>query len=256
MKLHVMGCAGGIGGREKLTTCFRLDDDILLDAGTGVSRMDMAQLVKIDHIFLTHSHLDHVIGLAFLLDSVLGKRDKPVIVHASEKVIATLKTHMFNWLLWPDFAAIPDAENAIMRWQPMAHEEVVEVGGGRTIQSIAVNHTVETVSYTARSKDTAFLFTGDMVSSPELWQRLAADSQLRAVIIDCSFPDAEMWLAKLSKHFCPQLLAEDIGPMPYEMQFLITHLKPGQEELIMNQLQGHDRKRLFTSLKGGDVFEF
>jgi 3',5'-cyclic-nucleotide phosphodiesterase len=256
MKLHVMGCAGGIGGREKLTTCFRVDEDILLDAGTGVTRMEMDELVKIDHIFLTHTHLDHVIGLAFLLDSVLGKRDKPVTVHASEAAIATLKAHMFNWQLWPDFAAIPNADNAILRWQPMALEEVVDVGGGRTIQSSAVNHTVETVSYTVRCKGEAFLFTGDMVSSPDLWQRLAQDVQLRAVIIDCSFPDAEMWLAKLSKHFCPQLLTEDIAAMPYETRFLITHLKPGQEDLIMQQLQGHDPQRRFTSLRGADVFEF
>jgi len=256
MKLQIMGCAGGIGGRERLTTCLRLDEDVLLDVGTGVSRMDMAELVKIDHVFLTHTHLDHVVGLAFLLDSVLGKRAKPVVVHATEQAIATLKTHMFNWKLWPDFAAIPSADHPVFRWQPMAHEETVALDGGRTIQSFAVSHTVEAVAYVVGNGTAAFMFSGDMATSPALWPRIAAHPLLRAVVVDCSFPDAEMRLAGLSKHFCPQMLIEDIAPMPYDTRFLITHLKPGQEELIMAQLRAHDGRRSFTSLRGGEVYAF
>ena len=60
MKLTVLGCAGGIGGRERLTTCLLLDDDILLDAGTGLATLDIDALAKIEHVFLTHTHLDHV----------------------------------------------------------------------------------------------------------------------------------------------------------------------------------------------------
>jgi 3',5'-cyclic-nucleotide phosphodiesterase len=255
MKLHILGCAGGIGGREKLTTCLKVDDDILLDAGTGVSRMEIAQLVKIDHVFLTHSHLDHVVGLGFLLDSVLGKRSSPVTVHATERVIATLKAHMFNWMLWPDFATIPTEQNAILRWETMAHDSTVEING-RTISSLDVNHTVESVAYRVNGKTGGFLFSGDMATSPELWKRLAGDVSLKAVVVDCSFPDSELYLAGLSKHFCPQMLIKDIESMPYSTQFLITHLKPGQEDVIMKQLHEHDGKRLFAALKGEDVFDF
>ena len=88
MKLQVLGCAGGIGGRERFTTCLRIDEDILLDAGTGLASLDLEQLVKINHVFITHSHLDHVAGLALLVDSVMGKRTEPIMVHATVKVIA------------------------------------------------------------------------------------------------------------------------------------------------------------------------
>lgn len=255
MKLTVLGCAGGIGGRERFTTSMQIDEDILLDAGTGVASLDLAQLVAIDHIFLTHSHLDHVAGLAFLLDSVLGHRTKPVIVHASEKVIAILKTHLFNWHLWPDFAQIPDVQSPILRWEAMHLGETVSLNG-RDFTSYRVDHTVETSAYWVRHETAGFVFTGDMACSPEFWKHFVAEHRLKAVIVDCSFPDSEADLARLSKHFCPRALVEDIVAMPYSTKFFITHLKPGQEDRIINELCTHDDRRLFEPLRNGNVFEF
>lgn len=255
MKLQILGCAGGIGGREKLTTCFLLDDDILLDAGTGLATLELEQLLAIDHVFITHCHLDHVSGLALLLDAVVGKRSSPVIVHATEQVIATLKTHLFNWLLWPDFAAIPDAENPVLRWEAMATEATIDLNG-RLISASAVDHTVDAVAYWVRTNSAGFLFSGDMAATPALWARYCNEKLLTTVVVDCSFPDAEADLARLSRHFCPQALVADIRAMPYAAQFLITHLKPGQEEDIMQELHAHDARRLFTALKRGDVLVF
>lgn len=255
MKLKILGCAGGIGGRERYTTCMQVDDDILLDAGTGLASLDLAQLVAVDHIFLTHAHLDHVAGLAFLLDSVLGHRTKPVIVHASEKVIATLKTHLFNWHLWPDFAQIPDAQSAILQWQGMPLGKTISLNR-RSFTSYRVEHTVETSAYWVHHETAGFVFTGDMARSPEFWGNFVADERLKAVIVDCSFPDAEADLASLSKHFCPRALVADIAAMPYSTKFFITHLKPGQEDRIMNELRLHDGRRLFEPLHNGDLFEF
>ena len=86
MKLQILGCAGGIGGPERLTTCLMIDSDILLDAGTGLTSLNIEQLVRIDHVFITHCHLDHVAGLALLLDAVQGRRKGPVTVHAPPSV--------------------------------------------------------------------------------------------------------------------------------------------------------------------------
>lgn len=255
MKLSVLGCAGGLGGREKLTTCLQVDDDVLLDAGTGLSSLDLSQLLQIDHVFISHAHIDHVVGLAFMLDSVLGKRQTPVTVHATPGVIATLKAHLFNWKLWPDFSVIPDAEHPILHWSPLSFGSTV-VLKERTFLSCEVNHTVEAAAYLVRSKERGFFFSGDMGSTPALWQQLAQEAHCDAVIVDCSFPDTEERIATLSKHFCPRALIEDIQPMPYSTQFLITHLKPGEEENVMRELRAHDGKRLFDSLKKGEIFSF
>ena len=40
MKFRVLGCSGGIGARAR-TTSFLVDDDVLLDAGTGVEDLSI-----------------------------------------------------------------------------------------------------------------------------------------------------------------------------------------------------------------------
>jgi phosphoribosyl 1,2-cyclic phosphodiesterase len=103
MKIKVLGCSGGIGGNLRTTTLL-VDDDILIDAGTGVSDLSIEQLCAIDHIFVTHSHLDHVTSIPFLVDTVIGMRGKHITLHATRETWQILKDHIFNWKIWPDFS--------------------------------------------------------------------------------------------------------------------------------------------------------
>ncbi|MDR3482197.1 MAG: 3',5'-cyclic-nucleotide phosphodiesterase [Burkholderiaceae bacterium] len=255
MNLQVLGCAGGIGGRERLTTCLLLDDDILLDAGTGLASLDMEQLVKIEHVFLSHSHLDHIAGLALLADAILGKKVGPVTIHATDKVMATLKSHFFNWLIWPDFATIPSAGNSVLRWETVQHGVAIDLGG-RSIVANPVNHSVDATSYLVRERGAAFLFTGDMSTTPALWEKMKSETTLAKVIVDCSFTDADSELAAVSGHYCPRTLQDDIQFMPKSTEFLIYHLKPGQEEIIMQELKSNAKGRSFEALRCGDRFVF
>lgn len=255
MKLEVLGCAGGIGGRESATTCLLVDDDILLDAGTGLASLDLERLVRIDHVFLTHSHLDHVAGLAFLVDAVLGKRERQVTVHASARVIETLKRHLFNWVLWPDFAAIPDDVNPILRWSEIVPGQAVTLGE-RQVSPHPVNHTVGSLAYLVGNGRNGFLFTGDMSATESLWQAMRGETLLRKVIVDCSFANADREIADRSLHFCPATLLADIAGLAPGVEVLIYHLKPGHEETIMRELREQGGSRLFTALGGGDVFHF
>lgn len=255
MRMQVLGCAGGIGGHERLTTCLRVDQDILLDAGTGITSLDIDQLAAVDHVFLTHSHLDHVAGLALLVDAVQGRRNAPVTVYATQKVIEALKKYLFNWVLWPDFATIPTPEQPAMRWQVIEHEQTINLDG-RLITPLPVNHTVGSSAYWVRGKNKGFLFTGDMSSTPELWPRIAQEKQLGKVIIDCSFTNADRELADRSLHFCPQTLLDEIRSVPQAIEFLIYHLKPGQEEQIMEELASEGSDRILKALAKSDVFEF
>ena len=254
MNLQILGCAGGIGGNEPYTTSLLIDDDVLLDAGTGLSRLSIEQLVAIDHVFISHSHLDHVAGLALLMDAVFGKRSKPVTVHATAEVLHALKTHLFNWIIWPDFSSLPNTEQPSMQYREMPPGTSLALGE-RTITSHAVDHVPGSVAYWVRAAGKGFLFTGDMASTPALWQNLGGQAALDMVIVDCSFPDAEAELALLSKHFCPAALIKDIAAVPVDVVFYIYHLKPGQETQIMAELeQNKDRK--FKALKITDHFSF
>ena len=255
MKLTVLGCAGGIGGRERLTTCLMVDDDILLDAGTGIASLSLEQLLRIEHVFITHAHLDHVAGLALLVDATQGKRSAPLTIHAAEEVISALVAHLFNWVLWPDFSALPTELAPTMAWQPLAHGATVTIGK-RTVRSLPVNHARGSSAYEVCGAADGFLFTGDMFTTPALWQDLAARPQIVTVIVDCSFANAEARLADLSMHFCPASLIEDVAAVPQGVEFLIYHLKPGHEDLIMQELQAGGGAGRFRALHCGDEFDF
>ena len=106
MKLRILGCSGGIGGNLR-TTSLLLDHDVLIDAGTGVGDLSLAEMCAINHVFVTHSHLDHIACLPLLIDSVGFMRDQPLVIHATDETLAILKEHVFNWEIWPDFTEIP-----------------------------------------------------------------------------------------------------------------------------------------------------
>src|SRR5882672_7964030 len=117
MRLRVLGCSGSIGGQQNRTTSLLVDSDILVDAGTGVGDLSLAELTLIDHIFITHSHLDHVASIPFLVDTVGGMRPKPLNVYATRATTEILKNHLFNWAIWPDFTEIPSAEAPFLRYE-------------------------------------------------------------------------------------------------------------------------------------------
>ena len=106
MKVRILGCSGGIGGKHLRTTSMLVDHDILIDAGTGVADLTLAELAMIDHVFVTHSHLDHIAALPLMIDSIADMRDKPVIVYATDATLEILRNHVFNWAIWPDFSEI------------------------------------------------------------------------------------------------------------------------------------------------------
>jgi cAMP phosphodiesterase len=250
MRIQVLGCSGGIGdGRH--TTSFLVDDDILVDAGTGLTTLTRDQLRRIDHVFLSHAHLDHILCLPLLLDSVAGERAQPVTVHATPEVIDVLRQHCFNWRLWPDFAALPSVEAPFLAYRPLALGESARLGA-REFVPVPANHVVPTVGYLMRGATGAFVFSGDTCVNPALRALIDATPDVRHVAVECSFPDAELELARASKHYCPSLLAEDFTGLRADVGLWITHLKPGGEARILEEI-GHALGQPAQALTPGQI---
>ncbi|MDO9010966.1 MAG: 3',5'-cyclic-nucleotide phosphodiesterase [Gallionella sp.] len=235
MKLKVLGCSGGIGGRLR-TTSFLIDHDILIDAGTGVGELSLIELSLIDHIFITHAHMDHICSLPLLLDSVAGMRDHPVIVYASEETIEVLKQHIFNWKVWPDFCEIPSAQRPVMRYQAIALGEMVALQD-RQITAVPANHTVPAVGYHIDSGQASLVFSGDTYVNDDLWAVVNRIENLRYLIIETAFSNGEKNLATRAKHLCPSLLADELAKFQGDAEIFITHLKPDEVELIMREIK-------------------
>jgi cAMP phosphodiesterase len=254
MKLRVLGCSGGIGGNLH-TTSFLLDHDILMDAGTGISELSLAELSLIDHIFITHSHLDHIACIPLLVDSVGFMRDRPITLYAIEETLDILKQHIFNWKIWPDFSEIPNAQQPFMRYQPIALGEGV-VLQGRKITAIPANHVVPAVGYHLDSGAASLVFSGDTTTNDALWGVVNKIKNLRHLIIETAFSNSEKELAVLSKHLCPSLLVEELAKFQGDAEVFITHLKPGEVELIMREIDMTRQKLHPKMLLNNQIFEF
>ena len=253
MKLRILGCSGGIGG-DLRTTSMLLDSDVLIDAGTGVGDLSVAQLTLIDHIFVTHSHMDHVASIPFLADTVGWMRDKAITIYATRETLAILREHLFNWKLWPDFSQIPDAAKPMLRYQ------AIEVGvpvslGGRTVTALPANHVVPAIGFHVDSGNASLVFTGDTTTNDALWPHVNEIRNLRYLIIETALSDRERALAVASKHLCPSLLCEELAKLKGSPEIFITHLKPREADLIMEEIAQRVTERRPQMLKNNHVFE-
>lgn len=253
MRIKILGCSGGVGPGLR-TTSVLVDDELLIDAGTGVGDLTLSQMRRIKHVVLTHSHLDHVCGLAFMADNLFDLIDEPIAVHASAATLKAVQTHIFNWVTWPDFSQLPSPEQPLLRWQLLPVDGRFEFEGGRSVQSFEVLHTVPAVGLAVQAPTGVFAFSGDTYATDKLWDALNALPQLDLLMIEIAFPDEEDVLAATAKHFTPGLLARELVKLRHRPQLLLTHHKPGSEGLIQRQcsdaLGGWD----YHHLEAGEIF--
>ena len=254
MQIKILGWAGGIGASLR-TTSFLIDDDLLIDAGTGLGDLPLNQMTGIRHIFLTHSHMDHVVGLPLLADTMFGVHDEPIIVYAQAETIEALRTHVFNWVIWPDFSELPSREKPSVLFKVMNPGDKVKIRD-REIEMIPVNHTVPGVGYCLSDGHTNVGFSGDTTTNDTLWEALNRYPQIDLLFIEAAFANSNLEISELSKHYCPRLLGEDILKMKHRPDVWLTHAKPGDEDLIYEECVAAMPYFRVHKLQGGEIFSF
>ncbi|HWP94409.1 MAG TPA: 3',5'-cyclic-nucleotide phosphodiesterase [Gammaproteobacteria bacterium] len=253
MRIKILGCSGGIGAGLR-TTSLRLDDDILIDTGTGIGDLTLPELRSVRHVFLTHSHLDHTAGLPLLIDTIFDSLTEPLTVYGREETLAALRAHIFNWILWPDFSELPSPQKPCLRYQPVPLGSTIELGG-RRIHMIEVNHTVPGVGYCLQANGKVFAFSGDTATNDTFWDALNAYPRIDVLMVETAFGNNNEELARLARHYCPKTLAADLKKLRHDPDIYITHLKPGGEEAIFDEIRQAIPGRRITRLMGGEVFE-
>ena len=235
MRIRTLGCSGGIGAGSR-TSAMLIDNDVLIDAGTGIGDLALEELHSIRHVFLTHAHLDHIAGLPMLVDANYEDHfDLPVTVYARTETINAISAHLFNDVIWPDFTQIPDKENAILRYRVCNPGDTVTIGH-RNFDAIDVSHSVPSLGYTVQNSGGVFAVSGDTKTNETLWPALNACDDLRALVIEVSFPDELEELATTSGHYTPRTMCADLERLNHEPEIWLTGMKPGQEERILRQV--------------------
>lgn len=255
MRVRILGCSGGIGAALR-TTSILVDDDLLIDSGTGVGDLSLSEMRRIRRLLLTHSHLDHTAALPLLVDTMFENLEgRPLQVHAQAVTIKALRDHLFNWVTWPDFTELPDASNPVLEFVEFEadSERVID---GRKVRSITVKHTVPAVAFVVESADgRIFAFSGDTAANDGLWEALNALPRIDLLVVETAFSNANAELAVMAKHYSPESLEADLAKLKHKTPVHITHLKPGGEDLIMEQIKDIVTDREVHRLEGGEVFE-
>lgn len=253
MEIKVLGCSGGIGGATRRTTAFLVDADILIDCGTGVGDLSFDALVRLDHVFLTHAHLDHIALLPMLVDSVMGERDRPLRVYGLPATLHALQQHIFNGAIWPDFTRLPTAEAPAMQLVPVAHGQVLNLDG-RLIQVLPARHSVPAAGYYLQTNEVGFAFTGDTCASEELAAALNALPHLRYLVVETAFPEAMRARAEASSHLHPAALGVFLSALRGTPSVHVTHLKPNCEDAARAEIAALGCRLPLRFIQPGDVF--
>lgn len=253
MRIRILGCSGGISAGLR-TTSMLVDGDVLIDTGTGIGDLPLAELRGIRQVFLTHSHLDHTVGLPLLLDTVFDSLKSPITVYGREETLTAVRRHIFNWVMWPDFAELPNRDAPVLEYRVFEPREHMQLGE-RSFESVAVNHTVPAAGYILETNGRAFAFSGDTGPNDSLWRALNNIPQLDVLVVECAFPNRNAALAELARHYCPRTLAADLAKLKHDPDIWVTHLKPGSEEIIFEEVRTALPGRRVRRLMGGEVFE-
>lgn len=252
MNINVLGCSGGIGGGLR-TTALRVNSNTLLDCGTGVGDLPLRDLFHIKHVFITHSHLDHIAGLPLLIDTIYEKLlEEPLKVYCQPFTYKVIMEHIFNWEIWPNFFALPSKEKPVVEFIAMEPEQTINIDDNQ-FTMIEVEHTVAAVGYIVKNGNNSFAFSGDTASAPKLWQALNQQNSVDLLIIECAFADERSEIANQAKHFSPQSLADELSNLKHDPQICISHLQPGEEEKIMRELHAAMPQRNIRSIVCGET---
>lgn len=261
VRVKVLGCSGSIAAGCR-TTAFLLDDHTLIDAGTGVGDLPLEEMTRIDDIVLSHSHLDHVLAIPLLADSVMRARFSdesrgPIRVHGLPATLDALRRHLFNDQLWPDFTRIPSRERPILSMHAFEVGDVLTLGPPgrqRRVEVLPARHTVPAVGFALDTPSGWWIFSGDTGPNPALWDALRG-RRIAHLVIETAFGDDERWLAGISGHLSPSTLAGELAQLPAGVPVHVTHPKPGEAAAVIGQIRALDTAHHIELLRAGQTFE-
>jgi ribonuclease BN (tRNA processing enzyme) len=254
MQIKILGGHGGVSQGFQ-TTSFLIDNHLLIDAGSVASTLSIQSQAQVDHILISHAHLDHIKDLAFICDNCFGMRALPFEVYGHKTVLNLIMKHLFNDSIWPDFSKIPSLDNPTIRLTPIEPQKPMRVGP-YTVTPVKVQHPNDALGYILESSQTCLVFTLDTGPTEKIWEIAKSKKNLKAIFTEVSFPNHLQKVANLSDHHTPQTLAQEISKMPKDVPIILTHFKPNFKEQLRLEIEALNEPRLTLLESDGMVFHF
>ncbi|MBI1963281.1 MAG: 3',5'-cyclic-nucleotide phosphodiesterase [Candidatus Rokubacteria bacterium] len=235
MKIRVLGAFGGEGLGHR-PSAFLVNDRLLIDGGSVTGALTVPEQLRIEHALLSHAHLDHLAGLVYLSETLgFCETGAAVTIAGIDPVITALRSNVFNNVLWPDFSKIPHADVPVVKYRTLV-EDVEQRVGDVWVTPVPVNHTVPTTGFIVHDGATGLMYSGDTGPTKALWDAARGLTGIRAVILECAFPNRLAPLAEIAKHMTPDLIRHELDKLPPNVPVWIFHIKPQFAEEIAEEL--------------------
>ncbi|MBL6973489.1 MAG: diguanylate cyclase, partial [Sulfurimonas sp.] len=240
------------------TSSFSLNETNVIDAGNLLAGLG-SQASKIQNIWITHSHLDHISDIAYVIDNYFDDFKGSINIHALPQTIETLQKHFLNDLVWPDFSKIKlsNSKEMCVSYIAIELDKEYKLSDKESIKAFKTDHTVPSCGYIYKKENSAVLITADTYSLDNIVEIIDKDFSIKSIVIECSIPSRMEELAKESKHLTPSLLAEKLKSLQRtDLELYINHIKPLYlEEMTqeINECCGAWKPKI---LKDGEIIKF
>ncbi|MCH2213467.1 MAG: 3',5'-cyclic-nucleotide phosphodiesterase [Fuerstiella sp.] len=226
-----------------------VNDTIAIDAGTLGLLWPLERQRQIHHVFLSHSHMDHIATVPLFLDNVYQEGVECPIVYADEATQQSLRNDVFNDRLWPDFFRLSTEQSPFLDLRLLV-PEVTVTASDLSVRPVLLNHIVPSLGFVLSDRECAVAFVSDTGPTKRMWKVLSETPNLKAVFLEASFPDSHRWLAEKSGHLCPELFASEIRQLPEGPRIIACHLKPGHFDTIAGELRSLGRSDIEIGVPG------
>ncbi len=245
----------GKASKRQHLSCFIVDDRVAIDAGSLGMAANSVQKKQVRDVILTHAHIDHIAGLPLFIDDLFASIEKPVEIYASKKVIEILEKNIFNWDVYPRFSELENENGVVLKYYPFETGEEFEVEHLK-VKAIGVNHKVPAVGFVVSDGNAKFAITGDTAEMDEFWNVVNNENNLKALLIECAFPDRLMELAEVSHHLTPQKLKKELKKFKQpDCPIYVKNLKPMYYKEIKEELKSLNIRNLHI-LKVNKIYNF
>lgn len=249
MKVELLPSTVGETAAKQFCISALINDTIAIDAGTIGLLWPIERQMQIRHVFLSHGHIDHVASLPLFLDNIYLPSPGCPVVYACKDTEKCLRNDIFNDRLWPDFFRLSKEEFPFLDLQPLTSEVIVELPT-LSVTPVQLDHVVPTMGFILQDAECSVALISDTRPTNRIWEVLATVKNLRAVFLECSFPNSHRWLAEKSGHLCPDFFEEELNKFPKEVSVIACHLKPVFFDEIAGELNALQRKHLQIGIPG------